>query len=325
MKKIQSFFAIVPSLTLAITCPNSVVDGFASAAGGTTGGANSVAVTVTTATDLKSAAAALGAGTIVVDGTIEVNGTVSVQSNKTIRGANANATIIGGFDLRDVSNIIIQNLNIQVVGAVDGIASRNSTHVWYDHLNIWDASDGLLDITIQSDYQTVSWCRFWYSDPSLKHRLASLIGSGGGDHPEDEGKLRVTYHHNWWEKNIQERMPRLMYGEAHIYNNYYTSSGNNYAVGFGSYGSVSIQNNYFKGIKDSHKFLYDVYAYASDLGNVYENTTGLRDTGKKGSKDVAGQEGFKYDPVSPPYPFTLDAASDVPELVQACVGPRTTF
>ena len=316
------FFAILFSFSLAITCPDSLVDGFASAAGGTTGGGTSPAVIVTTAADLITAVAAPGSGTIIIDGTIDTGGAVSVQSDKTIQGANASATIVGGFDLRNASNVIIQNLNIHVVGAVDGIASRNSSHVWYDHLNIWDASDGLLDITIESDYQTVSWCRFWYSNSSLNHRLASLVGSGGGDHPEDEGKLHVTYHHNWWEKNIQERMPRLMYGEAHIYNNYYTSSGNNYAVGFGSYGSVSIQNNYFKGMKDPHKFLYDVYAYAGDSGNVYENTTGLRDSGKKGSKDVAGQEGFKYDPVLPPYPFTLNVASDVPELVQTCTGPR---
>ena len=36
-------------------------------------------------------------------------------------------------------------------------------------------------------------------------------------------------------------MPRIMYGEVHVYNNYYTSQGNNYCVGVGSYASAIIE------------------------------------------------------------------------------------
>ncbi|KAF9878706.1 C6 transcription factor [Colletotrichum karsti] len=322
MKASLLFFCSLLGLALAQSCPDPGVNGFASAAGGTTGGGNAAAVTVTNANDLKTAAKASGARVIIVKGKIDTQGAVDVASDKTIRGQDSTATIIGGFNLKGVSNIIIKNLNIQAGGSVDTIASRNSHHVWYDHLNIWDAGDGLLDITQESDYQTVSWCKFWYSSKTGDHRLASLVGSGGGDHPEDEGKLRVTYHHNWWAENVDQRMPRVMYGEGHIYNNFFNSPGNTYCVGFGSYGSVLIQNNYFKDVKNPHQFMYDVYAYSAASGNVYDKTSGAQQTGKLGSRNVAGQEWATAAPVSPPYSYSLDSASGVPDLVKKCAGPR---
>jgi hypothetical protein len=37
----------------------------------------------------------------------------------------------------------------------------------------------------------------------------------------DEGRLRVTYHHNHWD-GVKERAPRVRYGRVHLYNNLYT-------------------------------------------------------------------------------------------------------
>ena len=113
-----------------------------------------------------------------------------------------------------------------------------------------------------------------------------------------------------------------MYGEGHQFNNYYNSPGNSYCIGVGSYGSVLIENNYFKDVNDPHLFMYDVYMYAEASGNVYDNTTGAKDTGHGGTRDVAGQEAFDPGPFEPPYDYTLDRANDVPALVQKCVGPQ---
>ena len=319
----MSFFSLL-GLALAQSCPDPGVNGFATVSGSTTGGGNASPITVTNANDLKSAASASGARVIIVKGTINTSGAVKVASDKTIMGDGASATIVGGFDMNGVKNIIIKNLNIQAGGAADTIASRNSHHIWYDHLNVWDAGDGLLDITKASDYQTISWCKFWYSNAGADHRFASLVSSGGGSEPDDEGKLHVTWHHNWWAQNVDQRMPRVMYGEAHIYNNFYNSPGNSYCIGFGSYGSVLIQNNNFKDVRDPHEFMYDVYAYAGTSGNVYDNTSGNRHSGKYGDRHVPGQESFKADPFTPPYSFTLDSASSVPDLVKRCAGPRAT-
>ncbi|KAF1976384.1 pectin lyase-like protein [Bimuria novae-zelandiae CBS 107.79] len=267
MKPTLLSFLFLLFSALEVTCTDSGVNGFASANGGTTGGGSAVAVTVTTAADLKEAAGTPGAKVIIH---------------------------------RQWYNRCQQH-HISDQQQDHNRCRRNRhplSHVWYDHLAIRDASDGLLDITLQSDYHTVSWCKFWYTNSSLPHRLANL--------------------------HIQERMPRVMCGGAHIYNNYHTFWGNNYAIGFGSYGSVAILNNYFNGTQDPHRFLHDVYADGETEGSIYDGTIGVRDEGKKGSRDVAGQEGSRYRPVTTPYAYALDAAEAVPELVRACAGPRAS-
>jgi pectate lyase len=322
MKVSLGFCWTLLGVTHAITCPaDPGVNGYASVGSGTTGGGSATAVTVTTAADLKSHAGASGSKVIIVKGTITTDGAIDIANDTTIKGYDSSATIIGGFSMNGVSNIIIKNLNIQGGSAVDTIASRNSDHVWYDHLALSDASDGLLDITIQSDYQTVSWCRFFYTDESNDHRLASLVGAGGGTQPDDEGKLHLTYHHNWWSSLVVERMPRVMYGQAHIYNNQFRAGSNDYCVGFGSYASVLLHNNYFQEVNDPHLFMYDAYAWSGGSGNLYDDTTGNRDLGYFGSEDVDGQEGFTYGPFTPPYSYALDDGYDVPALAQGCAGP----
>ncbi|KFX85682.1 hypothetical protein O988_09927 [Pseudogymnoascus sp. VKM F-3808] len=324
MKATLLFCCSLLGAVLAVTCPaDTGVNGYASVEGGTTGGGTATAVTVTTLADLTSNAGASGSRVIIVKGTIDTDGAVTVTSDKTIKGYDASATFVGGFAMNGVSNIIFQNLNIKAGGAaVDTIASRNSHHIWYDHLSLSDAPDGLLDITKASDYQTVSWCKFSYTDTTNDHRLASLVGSGGGTQPDDEGKLHVTYHHNWWSSNVDQRMPRVMYGDAHVYNNHYRAGGNLYCIGFGSYASVLIENNYFQEVNSPHEFMYNVYAWAGATGNHYDDTTGSKDSGYLGGEDVEGQEDFTAGPFTPPYSYTLDDATAIPSLAQGCAGPR---
>lgn len=213
-------------VAVAQSCPDDGAIGYASVEGGTTGGGDASPVTVTTADELREVISAEGPSVVVIEGVIEASGVLDVASDKTIIGADASAGILGGFALDRVSNVIIKNLNIEAGEAADTLATTYSTHVWFDHLTVHKASDGLLDITRESDFVTVSWCKFYYSDASGDHRLASLVSSGGGTQPEDEGKLHVTYHHNWWAENVDQRMPRVMYGEAHLYNNFFNSPGN---------------------------------------------------------------------------------------------------
>jgi pectate lyase len=299
---------------------------------GTTGGGDVTPTTVKTFADLKAAVQDTKPRVVIVSGTIKTTDGggygLAIASNKTLMGADKNATIYGGIDMSNVSNVIVRNLNINGVfpnsGPDDTVASHTSHHIWYDHLAIWDAGDGLLDITNASDYQTVSWTKFYYTNASNGHRLASLNGSGGGDHPEDSGHLKVTYHHNWWGALVNERMPRVMYGEGHQFNNYFNSTGNLYCIGVGSFGSDLIENNYFKDVKSPHLFMYDLHAYITAKGNVYDNTTGNRDTGLGGTQGPSGVNAAVPDATAftPPYQYTMDAASAVPAIVMKCAGPQ---
>ena len=310
-------------------CPAELV-GWAAVSGSgvstTTGGGNATPTTVTTFAALKAAAQDKAPRVIVISGTIDTRdgggSALEIASNKTLRGADDDATIVGGLTMKNVSNVIVRQLNVKGTwpgsGPDDTLSTRNSHHVWFDHLNVWDAGDGLLDITNASDYQTVSWCKFWYTNADHDHRLASLNGSGGGDHPEDEGKMRVTYHHNWWAELVDQRMPRVMYGDGHQFNNYFHSTGNSYCIGVGSYGSVLIENNYFEDVNNPHQFMYALWSHVTARGNVYDGTKGKKDTGYGGNAGDYKPAAF----TDPPYDYTLDDADDVPELVTRCAGPQ---
>ncbi|WFE21234.1 cellulose binding domain-containing protein [Solwaraspora sp. WMMD937] len=285
----------------------------------TTGGGNATPQTVTSLSDLRQYANDSTPRVLRISGTISTGSSaVEVGSNKTLIGADSNATIRGGININGGSNIIIRNLNVQGGGQgsspADTIAARNAHHLWFDHLNLWDASDGLLDLTRGVDYITVSWVKFWYTNSSHSHRLASLVGGGSTHGDTDSGKLNATYHHNWFADLVDQRGPRMLFGKGHVYNSYYNSPGNAYAIGTGSYASVLVENNYFKDIRDPHRFQDSNPTYITARGNVYDNTSGRRDTGAQGS----GVTPF----TNPPYSYSLDAANDVPGIVTACAGPR---
>lgn len=265
---------------------------------------------------------------IIISGTIDTVGkAISVGSNKTIIGLDKNTLIKGGFTIKNSCNVILSNLNIQGVWPVtslpDCIDVENCHHIWMDHLNVWDAPDGNLDIKGSSNYITVSWSKFWYTSDLHEHRLSNLVSSGTGNDATELHQLNVTYHHNWFADNVSQRMPRLLYGRSHIYNNYYTAEGNDYCVGVGCYASALIEQNYFKNVKNPHQFMYQgiIPTYITARNNIYDNTTGKQDNGyAAGNSHFKAMEVEKFD--NPPYTYYPDAAEDVPAIVEAYAGPR---
>lgn len=228
--------------------------GFASLNGGTTGGSGGPTVTATTSAQFQNYATQSGPLNILVSGNLNIGG-VHITSDKTIRGIGATSGLVGSLQLSNVSNVIIQNLSISnpfEVGEEDAITLRESTNVWIDHNNIFDAADGLLDIVRESDFVTVSWNEFYYTseyaqDPvngNTGHRFAMLIGNSPGAF-EDADNLRVTLHNNYWGENVRERMPRVRFGDVHVFNEYFNTPGDNYAVRAAIGAEVLIENSYF--------------------------------------------------------------------------------
>ncbi len=288
----------------------------------TTGGGDVPPVTVTTLEELKRLVHEESPQVIIVSGIIATGPRpVEIRSHKTLRGADKDATIQGGIKIGGAENVIVQNLNIQGAGVgkdpADAVAVRASHHLWFDHLNIRDSRDGNLDLTNGSDLITVSWCKFWYTDAGNDHRLCSLVGSGSTHADTDAGRNRATFHHNWFAGLVRERMPRVLFGQSHVFNNLYTSAGNNYCVAAGSFAAVLIEQNYFQGVKDPHKFADDNHAFITATGNVYDGTKGKQETG------LGGTLGMNVEPFTqPPYAYTADAAKDVPRAVMMSAGPQ---
>ncbi len=212
------------------------VPGFASQAGGTTGGGTNLAnaVTVTNMTDLKAAASGSAAKIVFVEpGTY--SGTLSIGANKTIIGTGPGVRINGNVSISgsSVSNVIVRNISVRGLpcstydecrAGSDAVYIGNGAHhVWLDHLDISDGQDGNCDVTQGGDYVTVSWTKFYYTY-NKEHRFSNLI-AGSDDEPNSVGKLRITYMNSWWGERVDSRQPRGRFGNVHMLNNYHNTGG----------------------------------------------------------------------------------------------------
>ncbi len=312
-------------------CPDQLL-GFATLQGdgvdGTTGGGSAKPVRPTSVAQLLELSADD------VPRVIEIAGTVSVPrlqlgSNKTLVGVDAQATLEGGLRIRGrkdapVHNVIVKNLRVNGASSeVDGDAVQLyfAHHVWIDHVEIWDGPDGNLDMTHAVNWVTVSFSKFRYSEDyrrpqgeSADHRFSSLLGHSDGNSQEDQGRLKVTFHHNFWAEGVIERMPRVRFGQVHVYNNYFAAPGNNYCVRAGTYAQLLIEHNVFEGVKNPHEFNSASDQKTANItarGNLYDNTSGKRDSGGGG---VAFGKA--------PYAAMYDVAENVAQRVRACAGPR---
>jgi len=287
----------------------------------TTGGGNATPVTVTSLSALNSAAAGTSAAVIYVKGVLAA-GTVKIGSNKTIAGI-CGAELHGHVEMSGSVNVIFRNLKVvgyncsdsptECKSGADAITvGSNAHHLWFDHCDVSDGSDGNLDITNGSDLVTVSWTKFWYStkrtDPvtgSTGHRFSNLIGAADGL-AIDQGHLNITWHHNWWADNIAERMPRSRDGKIHVVNNLFTATGNDYCTNSGNLSSLLVENNVYIGVGNPLQEDSDGNMLAR--GNVFTNTSG--------SKTASGT-GF-----TPPYQLTPDATTGLEATIRSQAGPK---
>lgn len=258
------------------------VDGFAAVAGygveTTTGGEGGLVVTVTDAISFEKFIKRDEPMIVQVDGMIDLTENFEnrgkkiydVSSDTTIVGLTPNSGIKGGGikvegyrvcngnGVHDekvgvncletdkaapakkppVNNVIIQNLHI--VDCPDDCihVGLYAHHVWIDHNSLARQKDGILDIVKGSDLITVSWNQFTDSHKTL------LLGHNDNNGEQDIGKLRVTYHHNYFFKS-QSRNPRARFGEpVHVYNNYYDSNGF-YGLAAQTKSGMIVEGNFF--------------------------------------------------------------------------------
>ena len=283
---------------------------------GTTGGADAAPMVVTTLAALQSAASGTAARVIRISGSI--SGTVAVGSNKTIIGE-AGAVFTGSLSLENSVNVIVQNLTVvglnctdfaDCESGADAVTVNTAHHIWIDHCNISNGSDGNLDVTDRSDYVTISWNKFSYSNNTRIHRYSNIVG-GSDTATADAGHLRLTFYNNWWADNVDQRQPRVRFGQVHVFNNLYTSTAASYCLGLGVEANVLMENNVFIGVRNpinSTEFSNAASVVVS-RGNLYTNTSGT--TADKGTAVF-----------TPPYAYSAVPASAVEAAVRAGAGPH---
>ena len=278
--------ATVATSAFAVTAPDLPMAGWATQNGGTTGGAGKPVVTVSNVSDLRKYAEAGNYTIYVKPGTYTVpsKSAIKVGSNVTIygyQGAILAQTYTGTTNedntIMNVAgkNIIIRNLTFKGAGAVDKDAGdclhvQGGTNVWLDHLDVYDGEDGNLDVINGANYVTISWTRFHYTSASKEHQFSNLIGNSDSK-TSDDGKLKTTMHHNWWDDGVKERMPRVRFGQVHVANNLFTTNSSSTCVRAGKSADLRVENNVFIGVNNPIDLYNGDYKAVYSAGNYTEN------------------------------------------------------
>jgi pectate lyase len=306
--------------------------GWASLNGSTTGGGSATPQVVTTLQQFTSAVAGSTPAVIYVNGKL-ANGRVSIGSNKTIVGV-CGGEIHGHISVNS-SNVIVRNIKIVGYGVGDcsldpnydssvgcssgddAVTIQGAQHVWFDHCDISDGTDGNLDINTGADYITISWTKFHYTprtDPTGNdntgaegHRFSNLIGSADNV-PQDMGHLNITWDHDWWADNVNQRMPRSRAGKIHILNSLFTATGNSYCSNAGQNAQLLVEGTVYNGVKAPFQISQNGIISAPSGSNLFTNTSGTT-TGT----------GANFGPT---YQYTVDPASGVQAAVMAGAGPH---
>jgi pectate lyase len=308
-----------PTSSCTPTAGSNVADGWAAANAwgdnGTSGGAGGQTVTVTSEAQFNTYATAATPYIIQVSGTISLSKMTDVGSNKTVVGVGSGSGFTGyglniGLAISDsitsppsnaVHNVILRNLKIAGSADDDINVQMFSHHIWIDHNDLSDPNDGTLDIKRGSSYVTVSWNHAHDADKNM------LLGRDDADSAQDTGRLKVTYHHNWFDQTTQ-RNPRVRYGNpVHVYNNYfYKNSG--YGVASTIKAGVLVEGNYFEGVEDPYH-LHE--GDTSEDGTLVARNNYFVDSG-------TGITAGSVDAI--PYAYTLDTAANVKSIVSAGTG-----
>ena len=215
----------------------------------------------------------------------------------------------GIFYFKNCSNLIIRNLKFVGPGSIDVggsdlISFVGTTNCWVDHCEFTDGMDGNFDITQKSDFNTVSWCTFSYTERSYMHQTTNLIGSSDS---EATGFLNTTFAFNHWGKNCRARMPMARVGLIHMLNNYFTSAGCGNCINPRKNAEFLIEGNYFA------EGVYNYYSQSSATAVTWcvDNYV----------TELQGEAPSSFgNTVTVPYAYTVADSSVIPDEVETSAG-----
>lgn len=269
------------------------------------------------AKNVASASTSSGTGGTLSNGTkIDEQAEYLTRTTLLARFGNENYRLAGILQLSNCSNFIIRNLRFVGPGSIDVggydlLSFTGTTHCWVDHCDFTDGIDGNFDITNSSDFITVSWCTFSYTNRSYMHQNTNLVGSSDS-RTADTGKLNITFAYNIWGEKCRARMPMARYGKIHMLNNYFNCTGNGSpCINPRKNSEFLIEGNYFS------SGVTKVFAQSGSTAYVWTNTNYIANStvSKPASKGTC----------SVPYPYTLIPTAEVPRELNAHAGATLTF
>lgn len=204
-------------------------------AGGTTGGDPAQVYPVTSKEDsgpgtLRDALESTEPWWIVFevegDFVFDFDDSIEVQSHKTVDGRGRQVRLWDArFDIKPgVHDLIFSDFEAAFVDPQDGEGDLfglrgpggdspddyTTHHVWFHHLDLHHAGDGLIDVRGATQV-TISWCHF--------HDHTKVMLHTSDTDGEPSPGMRITYHHNFFD-TVTRRGPHFAYGLADFFNNY---------------------------------------------------------------------------------------------------------
>ena len=207
-------------------------------------------------------------------------------------------------------NIIIRNITFVGPGSIDVggsdlLSFNGAKHCWIDHCSFSDGMDGNFDITQSSDFNTVSWCTFSYTERSYMHQNTNLIGYSDR---EPTGYLNTTFAFNWWGQGCVQRMPMIRVGKIHMLNNYFSSTTATNCINPRKNSEVLIEGNYFeKGVKR-------YFSQKDAISVTWADSNFAEEPNQSGTPESVGTT------ITIPYEYTVAPYADVPVAVKKHAG-----
>ena len=207
-------------------------------------------------------------------------------------------------------NIIIRNITFVGPGSIDVggsdlLSFNGAKHCWVDHCSFSDGMDGNFDITQSSDFNTVSWCTFSYTERSYMHQNTNLIGYSDR---EPTGYLNTTFAFNWWGQGCVQRMPMIRVGKIHMLNNYFSSTTATNCINPRKNSEVLIEGNYFeKGVKR-------YFSQKDAISVIWADSNFAEEPNQSGTPESTGTT------ITIPYKYTVAPYADVPATVKKHAG-----
>ncbi|GBG88768.1 hypothetical protein CBR_g48386 [Chara braunii] len=210
---------------------------------------------------------------------LRLNSTIQCKSFKTVDGDGWTVQILGfGIDITGQESVVIKNIAF-IRSKAEGIAIRNSRHIWVDHCVIQDAGKSAVLVEGMSRAITVSYCL-------MKENWEGL-SLGGPNYFSGDKLMTVTVAFNVFVRS-GSRTPLVRFGTCHLCNNVYDGAGR-FSIS-ALYGArLLVQNNYFTSNEQSQ------------IGD------GLADGSMTGDPAIIGWQGNLFDDGTPAHPPPLRA------------------
>lgn len=260
--------------------------------------------------NVKSASTSGGGGTLSNGVKVKEEAEYLVRKTLLAKYGNEDYREAGVFMFVRSQNIIIRNIKFVGPGSVDCggydlLAIQESKNFWVDHCEFTDGIDGNFDITNDSDFGTISWCKFSYTERAYMHMNTNLVGSSDSD---GQGKLNMTFAYNHWVKGCDQRMPMARSGKIHMLNNYYTCTSAKATINARKNSEFMIEGNYFDGVKNVFsESSSTAYVWVKDGDNANVIPVGVSTPSSKGT-------------VTMPYQYKVVKAADIPAIIKEKAG-----